>query len=103
VPVPVSVAVCGDPLALSATEIAALRLLAAPGVNVTEMVQLAPAASDVLQLLLSPKLLALAPVTEMPVIVSAAVPGFDSVIGNGVAAVPTRVLGKASGLGLSTD
>ena len=46
-------------------------------------------------------LLAFAPVTEMLVIVSAAVPGFDSVIGKAVAAAPTNVLGNASGFGLS--
>lgn len=101
VPVPVIAADCGEPVALSATEIAALRLPAEPGVNVTEMEQLAPAASDVPQLFVSPKLLAFVPVTEIPVIVSAAVPGFDSVIGNGVAAVLTIVAGKASGLGAS--
>ena len=97
-----SAAVCGEPVALSTTEIAALRLPADPGVNVTVMVQLPPAASDVPQLLLWPKLLELVPVTEMLVMASAAVPGFDSVIGSAAAAVPTSVLGKASGFGLST-
>jgi hypothetical protein len=66
------------------------------------IVQVAPAASEAPQLFDCPKLLALAPVTEMPVIVSAAVPGLDSVIGNAVADVPTRVLGNARGFGLST-
>ena len=102
VPVPVTAADCGEPVALSATEIAAVRLPADPGVNVTVMVQVALAASEVPQLLLSPKLLALVPATEMLVIVSAAVPGLDSVIGSAVAAVPTSVLGKARGFGLST-
>lgn len=40
------------------------------------------------------------PVTEILVIVSAAVPGFESVIGRAVADVPTSVLGNASGFGL---
>jgi hypothetical protein len=102
VPVPVTAADCGDPLALSATEMAAVRLAAVAGVNVTVIVQLAPAAREVPQLFVCPKLLALVPVTEMLVMVSAAVPGFESVIGNGVAAVPISVLGNASGFGLSS-
>jgi hypothetical protein len=100
VPVPVSAAVCGDPVALSTTEIEALRLPAAEGVNVTVMVQFAPAASDAPQLFDWPKLLALVPATEMLVMVSAAVPALESVMGSAVAAVPTSVDGKASGLGL---
>ena len=101
VPVPVTTADCGEPDALSATEIAALRLVAVAGVNVTVIVQVAAAASEVPQLLVCAKLLALVPVTEMLVIVNAAVPGFDSVIGNAVAEVPTGVFGNASGFGLS--
>ena len=93
---------CGEPVALSATEMAALSAPVAPGVKVTVIVQVAPTASDAPQLFACPKLLALAPVTEILVIVSAAVPGFDSVIGSAVAAVPTTVPGNASGLGLST-
>ena len=53
-------------------------------------------------MLLCPKLLALAPVTEMLAMVNAAVPGLDSVMGKGDADVPTRVPGKASGFGLRT-
>ena len=86
---------------MSATEIDALKLPVAAGVNVTVMVQVAPAATEVPQLLLCPKLLALVPITEMLVMVSAAVPGFDSVIGRAVAGVPTNVFGNASGFGLS--
>ena len=44
VAVPLSATLWGDPPALSATLIAATSVLAAVGVNVTEMVQLAPAA-----------------------------------------------------------
>lgn len=87
---------------MSATEIEALRLPAEAGVNATVIVQLPPPASDVPQLLVWPKLLAFVPVTEMLVIVSAADPGFDSVIGSVVAVVPNSVLGNASGFGLST-
>jgi len=45
VPLPVSGTVCGLPVALSVTEMLAVRLPVAVGVKVTEMVQLAPAAS----------------------------------------------------------
>jgi hypothetical protein len=102
VPVPVRAAVCGDPAALSATEIEAVRFPADAGVKLTVMVQVAPAASEEPQLLVSPKLPELAPVTEMLLMVSAAVPGLDSVMGSAVAGVPTVVFGKASGFGLST-
>jgi hypothetical protein len=45
-PVPVRATVCGEPVALSATFKLAVKLPAAAGVNVTEIVQLEPAASD---------------------------------------------------------
>src|SRR5436305_14313851 len=45
VPVPLNPAVCGDPVALSVMLTAALRAPAAVGVNVTEIVQLPPAAT----------------------------------------------------------
>ena len=45
VPVPLRAAVCGEPVALSATETDALALAAVVGVKVTEIVQLAPTAS----------------------------------------------------------
>jgi hypothetical protein len=45
VPVPLRAAVCGEPVALSATETDALALAAVVGVRVTEIVQLAPTAS----------------------------------------------------------
>ena len=102
IPVPVSTAVCGEPAALSAIETAAFRLPAEAGVNVTVMVQTAPAARDAPQLLVSPKLLEFVPVTKMPVIANAAVPGLESVIGIAVAGVPTSVLGNTCGFGLST-
>jgi UDP:flavonoid glycosyltransferase YjiC (YdhE family) len=101
-PIPEMAADCGEPPALSATEIEAVRLAAEAGVNVTVIVQVAPTASELPQLFDCPKLLAFVPVTEMLEMVRAAVPGFDNVMGSAAAAVPTRVLGKASGFGLST-
>ena len=51
-PVPVSVAVCGEPVALSATLSEALKLVAEAGVKLTEMLQLVPAASELPQALM---------------------------------------------------
>ena len=99
-PRPVMTADCGDPAALSETEIAAVRVAAVVGVKVTVMVQVAPAASDAPQVLVWLKLLALAPVTEMPVMLSGALPGFDSVMGS-VDEVLIVVLEKVSGFGLN--
>ena len=48
---PLRVVVCGEPAALSATDRVAEKLAAEPGENVTEIAQLAPAASDSPQLL----------------------------------------------------
>jgi hypothetical protein len=97
------VAAWGDPEALSATETVAVKpVVAAAGVKVTVMVQVAAAASEAPQLLVWEKLLALVPATEMLEMVSAAVPGFDNVIGMVGAELPTLVLGKVSGLGLRT-
>jgi hypothetical protein len=96
IPVPLNAAVCGEPVALSAMDSVALRLPAEAGVNVTVMVQLAPAATELPQLLVWLKLLALAPVMVMPVIVRAAVPGFDSVVDSVPAEVPTSVLANVS-------
>lgn len=87
---------------MSPTEMAALRLPVAAGVKVTVIVHVALAARELPQLFVCPKLLALVPVTEMPVMVRAPVPGLDRVRGNAVAAVPTTVLGNASGIGLKT-
>src|SRR5258706_15082825 len=51
VPVPVRLAVCGLPAALSVTVIVPVRVPAAVGVKVTLMVQFAPAATEVPQVL----------------------------------------------------
>jgi len=69
-PVPDKVTVCGLPLALSVTVIVPDWLPVAVGVNVTLMVQFAPAATDVPQVLLC----AYCVLAAMPLILSAAVP-----------------------------
>jgi len=51
VPVPLSVTVWGEPVALSVTESVAVKLAADAGVKVTAMEQLAFAASELLQVL----------------------------------------------------
>jgi hypothetical protein len=51
VPVPVRETVCGEPVALSAMETLAVKPVAEVGVKVTEIMQLAPAASEVPQVL----------------------------------------------------
>ena len=51
VPVPLRLAVCGLPAALSVTLSVPLRVPVAVGVKVTLMMQLLPAATDVLQVL----------------------------------------------------
>jgi hypothetical protein len=79
VPVPLSVAVCGEPVALSATETVALKLAADAGVKVTEIVHVAAAASDVPQVFVSAKSAGFVPPMVMPEMASAALPVFDSV------------------------
>lgn len=81
-PVPLSATWCGLPDALSVTLTLAVRVPAAVGVKVVDTAQEAPAAS-VLGLsghvVVRAKSPAFAPVSEMPVIVSAALPVFFSV------------------------
>ncbi len=79
-PVPVRVAVCGLPVALSVTATAAVRIPEAAGVNVTLIVQLAPAATDVPQVLLSAKSPPLVPVMAILVMLKDALPVLESVI-----------------------
>ena len=74
VPEPLSTTVCGEPLALSVTARAALKLATDVGANVMEMLQLAPAASDAPQVLVCAKLPAFAPVRAMSVMDRAAAP-----------------------------
>ena len=65
VPVPIKLAVCGLLLALSVTVKVPLRVPVAVGVNVTLIVQLAPAATLVPQLLVCAKSPLLVPVMAM--------------------------------------
>ena len=67
----------------------ALSLLATDGVKVTLMVQFAPTAMLVPQLLVCPKSLGLAPVMAMLLIVTAAPVGFESVSVWDALVVPT--------------
>jgi hypothetical protein len=66
VPVPVSVTVCGLLLSLSARLRLALNIPEDAGLKVTVIVQLAPAATLVPQVLVSEYELALLPVIEIP-------------------------------------
>ena len=91
-PVPLRVAACGEPVALSATLTAAEKVVAEPGVKVTEIAQVPAAANDVPQLLVWAKLLAPAPPTEIPVIVSAEFPGLDSVTVCAAVVTPTALV-----------
>jgi len=93
-PVPVIVAVCGEPATLSATEIEAVKFATDAGVNVTEIEQAEDAARFVPQAEVSAKSVGLAPVMVMPLMFSVALPGFESVRVCDVAVEPTVVLGK---------
>jgi hypothetical protein len=79
-PVPFRAAVCGEPAALSVTVIKADRAPAREGMKVTEMVQLAPAPKVASHVLVWLKSDAFVPVTVMPVRVTAALPGLESMI-----------------------
>ena len=75
VPVPVKVTVCGEPVALSATDREAVNAPAAAGLNSTDTVQVAVAASDVVQVFAEMmKELLLVPVIVSEVSVTAPVP-----------------------------
>ena len=76
---PDRLAVCGLPLAESLAVNVAVRLPGAAGVNVTFMVQLALAASELPQLLVCAKSVLLVPVKPMLEILKAALPVFESV------------------------
>ncbi len=73
-PVPLRPTVCGLPAALSLMLSVALRVPVAVGVKVTLIEQLPPVATDVPQLLVWAKSPGLAPVREMPLILSAPLP-----------------------------
>ena len=78
-PMPVSVAVCGLPLALSVTVKVPVRVPVVVGRKVTLIVHLAPAASELPQLLVWAKSPLSAPVMAMLLIESAALPEFERV------------------------
>jgi hypothetical protein len=88
-PVPVRPTVCGLPAALSVRVTAALPVPVAVGVNVTLMLQFAPAATLVPQLFDWLKSPLLAPVTAMLLIVKVALPVFVSVTLCALLLVPT--------------
>ena len=89
VPVPERPTVCGLPLALSAMLSVAARAPLAEGVKVRLRVQLAPAATELPQVLVWAKLLALVPVTARLLMLRAALPELVSVIGRAVLVEPT--------------
>src|SRR5215472_658935 len=88
-PVPVRPTVCGLPLALSLTVRVPVRVPVALGVNVTLIVQDAPAATDVPQLFVCAKSPALVPVTARLVMLNAAFPVLLNVTGCAALVVPT--------------
>ena len=94
VPVPIRVAVWGDPAASSATLTAAVRFPLAAGVKVAEIVQAALGASDVSQLSVSLKELEFAPVIAMLEMFRVRVPGFERVRACAAAVDPSDVVGK---------
>ena len=101
VPVPVSATVCGEPAALSATLMLAVLAPAETGLNVTESVQLEPAASVVPQVLDNTKSSAWAPVTVMDENDNAALPLLATVTVLAADVVPLGCDAKASELALN--
>ena len=76
VPIPVNVTFCGLPAALSVMARAALRVPDAVGLKVTLMLQLAPTAIELPQVVVREKSPAFVPVIAIAVIVNVAVPVF---------------------------
>ena len=74
VPVPVSDEVCGEPAALSATVSDAVTDPVNVGAKITEIVHFPPAASEVPHVFVLLNTLVFVPVSEMPVMLSAAFP-----------------------------
>ena len=97
VPVPPSAMLCGEPVALSVTVSVALKLAAEAGVNVTEIVQLAPAASEAPQVLVWAKSATFVPETAMPVIAKAALPVLVSVALCAALVVPVVAVNVSDG------
>ena len=82
---PVRLMVCGDPAALSAMLTAPVRVPVAVGVNVTLMVQEAPAATELPQVSVSAK----SPLAEMLVTLNVPLPVLLSVTDWAELVVPT--------------
>jgi hypothetical protein len=78
-PVPESVTVCDGLAASSVKTSEALRAPAAPGVNVAEAVQRAPATREAPQVVVKPKSLALAPESRMLPMLTGFEPMFEKV------------------------
>ena len=102
VPVPVRLTVCGEPVALSVTRMLPVALPVVTGAKVTEMAQLAPAASDAPQLLVSLN----SPIrgelgAVMPVMVSGTLPVLLSVTVCAAEVVPAAAV-KLSDAGVRT-
>src|ERR1017187_1994176 len=91
-PFPLKATACGDPAALSVTVRSPTRAPALVGVKVTEIVQLAPAATEEPHVLVCAK----SPEAATCVIASAAVPVFESRTVWLVLATPTFWLAKVS-------
>src|SRR5258708_19868731 len=91
-PVPVRLTDCGLPEALSVMLRVPVRLPDAVGVNVTLMVQFAPAATELPQVLVWAK----SPLAETPVRFSEALPVLESVTDCAALVVPTVWPAKAS-------
>jgi len=102
VPVPVRAAACGEFPALSVTVIAAVKLPAEAGVNVAEMLQVAPTASVAPHPFVIAKSAVFAPVSVTLVMFSVADPGFESTVVSDADVLPTAVLGNDSVVGVST-
>jgi hypothetical protein len=100
-PVPFSVTDCGVPPALSVRVSVAAKLAAEAGVNVTEIAQFAPDASELPQVLAEiAKSEGFAPPSVTPLMVSAAFPVFVSVVGSAALVIPVVEL-KESDVGES--
>ena len=89
VPVPVRLAVCGLFVALSVTVKVPVRVPVAVGVKVTLMVQVAPAATLVPQLLVCPKSPLLVPVNVTLLMFNTTPLVFENVIACAALVVPT--------------
>jgi len=87
---------CGLPPPLSAIDTLALRAPVLVGLNLSVIVQLFPASTDVPQLLLSMKSPGLLPPRVIPLIARVVLPTLVSVTVLGVLVVPTFVAGKAT-------